>query len=141
MRVKYLGPAPLNGDDYYVAQAKLNGVKVARNGKQNFAKTSVASAEPSSQVLYTGSVGKTRTLPAGAARLFVQAGTFSNPDNAARVNQRLASLGTVETVPVSAASGTLYQVRVGPLNDTDEASQMLGQVIAAGHRDARLIEH
>jgi cell division protein FtsN len=80
-------------------------------------------------------------LPAGAARLFVQAGTFGNPDNAARAGQRLASLGAVETVTMDAASGPLYQVRVGPLSGTDEAGQVLSQVIAAGHRDARLIEH
>jgi rare lipoprotein A len=138
VRVKYLGPAPLNGDDYYVAQAKMGRMQVARAGKQNYARAAV---EPSSSVLHTGSIGKTVALPAGATRLFVQAGTFSNPDNATRAKQRLASLGAVETVTMDAASGTLYQVRVGPLSDTDEAGQVLGQVIAAGHRDARLIEH
>jgi rare lipoprotein A len=138
VRVKYLGPAPLNGDDYYVAQAKMDRTKVARAGKQNYARATV---EPSSSVLHTGSVGKTVALPAGAARLFVQAGTFGNPDNAARAGQRLASLGAVETVTMDAASGPLYQVRVGPLSGTEEAGQVLSQVIAAGHRDARLIEH
>lgn len=138
VRVKYIGPAPLNGDDYYVAQAKMEGLKVARAGKQNFARAAVT---PSSSIVYTGSVGKTVSLPANAARLFVQAGTFSNPDNAARARQRLASLGAVETVTMAAASGPLYQVRVGPLDDTGEANQVLNQVIAAGHRDARLVEH
>jgi rare lipoprotein A len=135
VRVKYLGPAPLNGDDFYVAQARMDRMKVARTGKQNFARAAAGPAP-----LYTGSVGKTVVLPAGAARLFVQAGTFSDPDNAARTKQRLASLGTVETVTMTVGSGPLYQVRVGPLNDTDEAGQMLSEVIAAGHRDARLIE-
>ena len=143
VRVEYLGPAPLNGDDYYVAQRKLKGQKVARSTKRNFSQRQpsreyaqpevVASAEPD----YSRASANPSSIAGNA--LYVQAGSFTDPANAQRAEQRLSSIGAVETVRTVAGPTVFYRVRVGPLPDVDRADDVLSRVITAGHHDARII--
>lgn len=72
-------------------------------------------------------------------RVFVQAGAFSDFDNANRVRARLAGLGSVKVSPVLINGRDLYRVRVGPMVSVAEADHMLEQVILSGYTDARTI--
>jgi len=72
-------------------------------------------------------------------RVFVQAGAFSNFENANRVRARLSELGTVKVSPVLINGRDLYRVRVGPLTSVAQADHMLEQVISSGYTDARTI--
>ena len=72
-------------------------------------------------------------------RIFIQAGAFSNFDNANRVRARLSSLGPVKVSPILINGRDLFRVRVGPLASVAEADHMLEQVILTGYTDARTI--
>ena len=72
-------------------------------------------------------------------RIFIQAGAFSNFDNANRVRARLSSLGPVKVSPVLISGRDSFRVRVGPLSSVAEADHMLEQVILTGYTNARTI--
>jgi rare lipoprotein A len=72
-------------------------------------------------------------------RIFIQAGAFSDFDNANRVRARLASLGPVKVSSVLVNGRDLFRVRVGPIVSVAEADHMLEQVILSGYTDARTI--
>ena len=72
-------------------------------------------------------------------RMFIQAGAFSNFENANRVRARLSALGTVKVSPVLINGRDLYRVRVGPLTSVAQADHMLERVILSGYTDARTI--
>lgn len=148
VRVEYIGPAPLNGDDYYVTQAKKNGRRFASDSRYEAA----ASREDRRADEYTpndyrnersvelASASAPEGLKSVAGNaLYIQAGSYADPQNAARAKARLSDLGAVETVRTIAGPTVFYRVRVGPLNDPDAANRVLSDVITAGHGDARII--
>ena len=71
--------------------------------------------------------------------IFVQAGAFSNPDNAQRVKQQLNDLGQVDVVPVTTGAVSLYRVRLGPLADEESARRALAAARDAGVTDASVV--
>lgn len=77
------------------------------------------------------------TLPGG---YYVQAGAFSNPENAARLQKQLHRFGNVVISERQTASGTFYRVRVGPFADADSAVSVMDTMGSAGYDDTRLIQ-
>lgn len=77
--------------------------------------------------------------PAKGPTMFVQAGAFTNPENARRLRESLSPFGEVHTTRVSVDGANVYRVRIGPVSTTENAELLLDQVIGAGHIDARLI--
>ena len=71
--------------------------------------------------------------------IFIQAGAFSQYDNANRVNAKLSSVGKVQVSSVLVNGRDLFRVRVGPLASVEVADRVLEQVIGAGYPDARII--
>ncbi len=71
--------------------------------------------------------------------IFIQAGAFSNFDNANRVRAVLSSLGLVKVSSVLVNGRDMFRVRVGPIKSITNADHMLEQVIASGYTDARTI--
>jgi rare lipoprotein A len=79
-------------------------------------------------------------MPASSGNgFFVQVGAFADPGNAERARTELADAGPVEIVPQDAAAGTLYRVRIGPLEDEQAAENALQRAIETGHADARMV--
>lgn len=72
-------------------------------------------------------------------RMFVQAGAFSDFNNANKVRARLSGIGPVKISSVLVGGRDLYRVRVGPLATVAEADRMLEQVIISGYTEARTI--
>lgn len=72
---------------------------------------------------------------------YIQAGTYSMKTNASSVERKLASLGDVYVVPVERSGRTLYQVKLGPLNDKNKAEYALRKVILMGHPDAIIVNN
>lgn len=60
--------------------------------------------------------------PAAASAYFLQAGSFSKPDQADRLKAKLAMLGLEASVQQAniPGKGTYYRVRLGPYKNTDE---------------------
>jgi rare lipoprotein A len=73
------------------------------------------------------------------AQIYVQAGAFAQMDNANRVRQRLAGVGSAQITAVRVNGNNLFRVRLGPIASVDEADKMLARVLAAGLPDARII--
>lgn len=70
--------------------------------------------------------------------IYIQAGAYGNKANAENAVSKLHKLYTSEIGKMDAAGRTLYRVRVGPFPTKQKAQQILKQVIAAGHPDARI---
>ncbi len=144
VEVVYLGPAPLNGDDYYVTQAKLksNRVVTATKSDRGLSRTDIEPAAWQDSPTHTGSIpksGRGNTTLGSTGGAYVQAGSYSDPGNAARVEQQLSRFGHANTVETHTGSSIFYRVTVGPLQDRNQAVDVLSQVRSAGHHDARIV--
>jgi rare lipoprotein A len=76
-------------------------------------------------------------VPAVTA-IYVQAGAFSIPTNAARVAARLQSLGAKVTQTVVDGK-PIYRVRIGPFQQVEDADQALLNVQELGQSDVRIV--
>lgn len=72
-------------------------------------------------------------------KLYVQVGAFGQQDNAARLMQKLSSIGNAYVEPVSYSGKTLYKVRLGPLDSVRAADSVLSKVLASGQSDAIIV--
>jgi rare lipoprotein A len=66
--------------------------------------------------------------PVQPTSLFIQAGAFSNYDNAYRMSVRLSRYGHAKVTTVNGGGQQLYRVRLGPLNSVKEADSLLAEV-------------
>jgi rare lipoprotein A len=69
--------------------------------------------------------------------LNVQVGAFSQLQNARSLAQRLG--GDLRVSTLQRPGQTLYRVRTGPLNTTEEADAALARITALGSNDAQII--
>ena len=164
VRVKYLGRAPLNGDDSYELSylASQNWARVAAKGKsQTVALSTIASkervkAKPSGNPALalnagkqqpaatlapqvTGSIAaRTKTAPQ-AQGLMVQAGTFRSKDNAERARATLSAIAPVDVASITMREELYFSVRVGPFSNSREAKAALARVTKAGYHGAKVV--
>ena len=76
--------------------------------------------------------------PVHPTNIFIQAGSFLQVANAEHLKDKLSrKVGAARVIPVQVGAQKFYRVRVGPIATVDQADQMLDQVIALGHKDAR----
>lgn len=75
----------------------------------------------------------------GPTNMYIQAGAFTDFDNANRLRARLAVLGPTRVNQVALGEQTFFRVQIGPITDLAAADKMLERVINAGHTEARLI--
>jgi rare lipoprotein A len=73
------------------------------------------------------------------SKLFVQAGAFSNRQNASNYQQQIAKLGPTEMYPVQVNNQPYYRVRLGPFADQSYATQVLSMLQQSGNQNAKLI--
>jgi rare lipoprotein A len=80
------------------------------------------------------------TAPGGTAgRIYVQAGAFSLPDNARRVESRIAHFGRAQVTAASVHGVELYRVRLGPFQNAARAQELLTRLVESGYREARIV--
>lgn len=77
--------------------------------------------------------------PVKPTHLYIQAGAFSQGDNANRMKAKLAGLGAVSITGVRVNGIDVYRVRLGPLGTVDEADQVLTRAVNAGAIDAKIV--
>lgn len=81
-----------------------------------------------------------QTVPVGGPRqIYVQAGAFSNLENANRLKGRLSSIGPTAISRTTVNGTDFYRVRLGPIPDVAHADTVLNKVIQAGNNDARVV--
>ncbi|MDH3229231.1 MAG: SPOR domain-containing protein [Alphaproteobacteria bacterium] len=72
--------------------------------------------------------------------IFIQAGAFSQYDNANRLRARLGVMGyPVRVHQVYITNQPMFRVRVGPLISVEAADQTLDRLVAAGYPDAQIV--
>ncbi|MEA2825453.1 MAG: rare lipoprotein, partial [Alphaproteobacteria bacterium] len=83
--------------------------------------------------------GKVVEIPVpSATALYVQAGAFTSPVNAATVAAKLSSTGA--RVSQGMKDGRpIYRVRVGPFQAVEQADAALAQVLALGQNDVQIV--
>ncbi|MCC6468173.1 MAG: septal ring lytic transglycosylase RlpA family protein [Alphaproteobacteria bacterium] len=80
-----------------------------------------------------------RVVPVGTSNIFVQAGAFSNQENALRVRDAIADLAPTAITPVSTTGQRLFRVRLGPVASVDDADAALERVVKRGYAGARIV--
>lgn len=164
VRVQYLGPAPLNGDDslerrVYASQswARHASLTPAHVKPKNRMLVAAVEKEVAADTMVVGSIPKDtetddtagpRWSTSGTARVaanrlsdrhFIQAASFNNRDFAERLGESFADLGPVRVIPSSISGTAWYRVRVGPFAERHEADQALRAIIETGMKDARIV--
>jgi len=95
-----------------------------------------------------GSTRDGRFLPApvvrqqavtGHRQIYVQAGAFTQYNNASRLKDRVAGIGPAVISPTKVGGTQYYRVRVGPIDSVDQADSILSRVFDAGSTDARVV--
>lgn len=79
------------------------------------------------------------TQPVAQSSIFIQAGAFSQFQNANRARAILSQVGNVMINGVLVDGRDLFRVRLGPVASVGEADRLLDQVVAIGYDDARII--
>ena len=90
----------------------------------------------------TRSTGNFFQTPSQESGIFVQAGTYSHAKNAKALKATLEkAVGSqnVKVAPLKAVDGTLYRVRLGPLNSSEQAEYLLAQLEQQGHDGAHIV--
>lgn len=132
VRVNDRGPFVGNRiiDLSYTAALKLD---MLHNGT---AMVEVRSLEPAA----TGAPAQPPAVAAVGAPLFVQAGAFSDPNNAERLAQKLRGgrYGTVFVRDNEIAGRRMYRVRIGPVPNVAEFDRIVAALDALGIKDAHL---
>mgnify|MGYP001555253105 CR=1 FL=1 len=95
-----------------------------------------AGAAAPSPALATQPVEHVAVKPTG---IYVQAGAFTQYDNAHKLSARLSSLGTSRVSPVMINCTEFFRVRIGPMPNVQRADQVLEKVIRTGQADARIV--
>lgn len=75
----------------------------------------------------------------GQARMYVQVGAYSDPDNASRVQRELNARGFASVIRNGRDQGrTIYRVRVGPLADDRSFDQTVARLRELNYADMHL---
>ena len=159
VRVRYLGPAPLAGPEAGIRYAKATPPRPASDrsaaaaAPAQFAERGpyeVAPLPPPEPIVVAnlapppGATSRAAaaaplasTDPGGAFR--IQAGAFSDQDNARRAAARLASAGSATVEPFEKGGTTLYRVTLPGTSDEAEAYALRDKVAGIGFADARVL--
>jgi len=168
VRVKYLGRAPLNGDDSYERKylASQSWVHFAAKGKsteltasslpekgalpaenpENLAlpwravapQGAMGPADPAPPQT-TGSIARSAKKAALATGLLIQAGSFKSKGNADRARNVLSAIAPVDVTQIAVGGEIYFRVRVGPFAAASEAEAALVKVTAAGYQGAKML--
>lgn len=97
-------------------------------------------SEAQDQVAQAPQPEQQQAQPSGyETNFYVQLGSFTDPDNAARARDQFAAVWPVQYIELMGANGPVYRVRLGPIADQADAQTALDNAYAAGFNDARMI--
>lgn len=78
-------------------------------------------------------------VPVKSTQIYIQAGAYAHADNALRVKSRLDALGPAKVYGARVNGLDVYRVRLGPIDNVDEADKLLGRVVDTGLTEARIV--
>ena len=123
------------------ALATPPGVRVARNDQPppRIVPPAPHTPEPLAIVVPPPLPEKVASVRVRATAIFVQAGAFSQSENAMRLKAKLTQLGEVRVTGARINGANLYRVRIGPVPSVDEADRLLDKVVDSGVPEARIV--
>ncbi|MGE0658201.1 MAG: septal ring lytic transglycosylase RlpA family protein [Reyranellaceae bacterium] len=137
------GTAVASASDYVQPAVQTAPVQAAPLPPVPVQKTYPVEAQPAPSVQLVRPVpihaGSTGVVAASSYPIYVQAGAFSQAENAERLRAQLSSLGETHVMQTSVSGRDFYRVRIGPMASLEAADSVRWQVIAAGHGDARVV--
>lgn len=74
-----------------------------------------------------------------STRVYLQAGAFSQFDNANRTVAALSPVGKAWITQVQTGRGTFFRVRMGPIETVADADTLLEKVISNGYPEAKIV--
>lgn len=151
VRVRYLGKAPLDGDDSYerrvlASQPWINNVASRDSGQRWRMSKAETRADPMvvgslpepEEGSKSGSAGPSARTD-GSAPVFVQAAAFRNKVYAESLRDDLRDLGPAGVFQAEVDGATYYRVRLGPYAKRRRADETLRAVVRSGHASARIV--
>lgn len=93
----------------------------------------------SAPTVVTPSTNTVKVVQTKPTSIYVQAGAFSEFNNANRVRSTLSGLGPTNISQANTGQQMVFRVRLGPIKTVAEADKLLAQVAASGYPDARMI--
>jgi rare lipoprotein A len=99
-------------------------------GSTSSLQLAAASAQPDGRVYQS---------PVKPTSIFIQAGAFTQRQNAERLRAELARLGAATMTPITVGNQQFYRVRLGPIVSVPEADRLLDQLVRSGHPEARIV--
>jgi rare lipoprotein A len=83
--------------------------------------------------------GEVTQQPVQNTSIFVQAGAFTQYDNANRLRAKLSPLGNAQIERARVNDRQFFRVRLGPLQDVATADKLLNRVVNQGYTRARVV--
>lgn len=83
--------------------------------------------------------GRVDTVPVEQTRIYIQAGAFSDHNNAVRLSGALRRIAPSQISEARVDGQTFYRVRLGPVTTVADADALLEQVIGSGYPGARVV--
>lgn len=83
--------------------------------------------------------GRVETVPVEPTRIYIQAGAFSDRNNATRLSGALRRIAPSQISETRVDGQTFYRVRLGPVTTVADADALLEQVIGSGYPGARVV--
>jgi rare lipoprotein A len=141
VRVKYLGPAPLNdpGARHLMAMNERAGSDVPRTMLADARTTKKLRKPAFEETGDTAAADDVASQPVSYA-YYVQLGAFADPENVDRIRDGLSDAGPMQMAEISANSGKVYRLRLGPLKSAEEAQFALNQALSFGLPDAEVVQ-
>ncbi len=81
----------------------------------------------------------TLSRPIGTSEIYVQAGAFTNFNNANRLRALLSQLGNVRIASALVEDTQFFRVQLGPVATVESADRLLELLLANGHTTATVI--
>ena len=120
-----------------VATAEIPGTPAAPKPPQ--AKGVPVTATMTTPTVVTPATDTVKVVQVRPTNIYVQAGAFSEYNNANRVRSSLSGLGPINISQANAGKQIMFRVRLGPIASVAEADKLLERVAASGYPEARVI--
>jgi peptidoglycan lytic transglycosylase len=94
---------------------------------------------PATAAVASGPPPQVSVVPVKPTRIYIQAGAFARAENALNVKSRLDAIGPAVVAAVRVNGVNLYRVRLGPVDNVEQADKLLDRVVGTGLNDARIV--
>jgi len=108
----------------------------SNSGRSNY---NAEDGQSAIDLLANAHVGEVINVPPIETSIWVQIGAFHSETNAVNVLNRVDRVGTGKVSRINRDGQVLHRVRLGPVNEVEEADRLLSAVFDLGFRGARII--